>query len=409
CSGGSLDGGVCSTSNDCGGGTCNLVSLSGIAFADPMNGWAVGDANSATNMGTIVFTNDGGATWTVQSSNNTNPLYAVAAFNSATAWSVGGAGTRLDTTDGVTWQSQNPAPTNDLYGIAFPDATDGYAVGDFASIAQTTDGGNTWTTTPGILPTTADLFAVSSVDPFVAWVAGGNGTILRTGDGGLTWQSQTTNSTVLLFGIKFINGNSGWAVGEVDDNSGMGTILYTNDGSDNNALWTPQTSNSSQDLNAVAFVDQNNGWAVGNAGTIVNTTNGGTMWTAQNSRTTDDLYGIACVNSVNSTVCWAVGGTFDVASETQVILYTTDGGTTWSPQSSAYGDTLFAVAAVDTLTAWAVGDFGLILGTTDGGMTWTLQSSNMFNPLNAVAFLGSRNGWTAGDCGTILGTVSGGR
>ena len=403
CSGGNLDGNVCSTSNDCEGSPCNLVSLSAVAFTDALHGWVVGDVNDATNMGTIAQTSDGGDTWTVQSSNNTNGLFAVAAFNSTTAWSVGGAGTRLNTTDGMTWQAQNPGTTNALFGIAFATSTVGYAVGDFTTIVHTSDGGNTWQS-QAAQGVTADLFAVTSVDPFVAWVGGGNGTILLTTDGGVTWHQQTTNTTASLFGIKFINGNSGWAVGEVDDTSGMGTILHTDSGSDSSAVWAAQTSNVQQDLNAVAFVDQN-GWAVGDVGTIVHTTDGST-WVAQNSKTPDDLYGVACASA---SVCWVVGGTFNAASETQVILYTTDGGQTWSPQSSSYEDTLFAVAAVDQNTAWAVGDFGLILGTTDGGNTWTLQNSNVFDPLNAVAFVGSRNGWTAGDSGTILGTVSGGR
>jgi photosystem II stability/assembly factor-like uncharacterized protein len=52
------------------------------------------------------------------------------------------------------------------------------------------------------------------------------------------------------------------------------------------------------------------------------------------------------------------------------IFNTTDGGATWTAQTSGTSVTLQDVDFVDATTGWAVGDDGEILNTTDGGATW---------------------------------------
>jgi photosystem II stability/assembly factor-like uncharacterized protein len=77
-------------------------------------------------------------------------------------------------------------------------------------------------------------------------------------------------------------------------------------------------------LNSVKFISSTVGWTVGAYGTILYTTNGGTTWTSKSSGTTEDLMAISFVDANNG---WIVGweGT---------ILKTTDGGSTWNPQTS---------------------------------------------------------------------------
>ena len=59
-------------------------------------------------------------------------------------------------------------------------------------------------------------------------------------------------------------------------------------------------------LHGVSFTDANNGTAVGSStGTILRTTNGGTTWTSQTSGTTNDLYGVSFTDANTGT---AVGG-----------------------------------------------------------------------------------------------------
>src|SRR5215470_12244769 len=71
----------------------------------------------------------------------------------------------------------------------------------------------------------------------------------------------------------------------------------------------------------------------------------------------------------DSTRAWAVG-----AGGT--ILATTDGGKTWTPQTSGVAAALWSVHFhAEGQRGWAVGEGGTILATTDGGKTWTPQTS----------------------------------
>jgi hypothetical protein len=120
--------------------------------------------------------------------------------------------------------------------------------------------------------------------------------------------------------------------------------------------WTAQNSGTENWLFGVAFVDANTGWAVGDNGALRHTTDGGGTWTAQSSGTTMGLWGLAFVDSSDG---WAVG--YSVREDHGIILHTTDGGTAWSVQSNRMTTWLEGVAFVDANHGWAVGWGGTIL------------------------------------------------
>jgi len=307
------------------------------------------------------------------------------------------------------WELQNPAPTgDDLYGISFINQQQGWAVGGFGDILYTANGGSTWDFQSP--PSDADLYAVSFVDANNGWAVGNVdsttmlATIIHTVDGGITWTSQTSNTAQdeALYGVVFVGPMNGWAVGT------SGTIVVTADGGN---TWTPQASGTTQDLNGVGFAaDGQNGWAVGIAsgstspGTILHTTNGGGMWTAQTVGQIPvgtDLYAVAVIDQLHA---YIVG-------DNGTILQTVDGGATWTAQSSGTTALLLALSFIDPNTAWIVGDtdqnnMGTILHTVNGGGDWTQQPSLSTNPLFAVSFFGN-SGWAAGGGGTLLHTADG--
>jgi photosystem II stability/assembly factor-like uncharacterized protein len=55
-----------------------------------------------------------------------------------------------------------------------------------------------------------------------------------------------------------------------------------------------------------------------------------------------------------------------------------------------------------------VTDYAAILRTTDGGVTWTAQSSGTINFLFGVSFTDANTGTAVGGFGTILHTTTGG-
>jgi photosystem II stability/assembly factor-like uncharacterized protein len=68
--------------------------LNGVDMISPTEGWAVGD------VGTILHTSDGGATWANQASGTTEPLNAVRFLDASHGWAIGNV--MLWTDDGGT-------------------------------------------------------------------------------------------------------------------------------------------------------------------------------------------------------------------------------------------------------------------------------------------------------------------
>jgi photosystem II stability/assembly factor-like uncharacterized protein len=283
--------------------------LYGVSMTDANTGTVVGD------IGTIVRTTNGGATWVTQTSGTTAWLYGVSMANANTGTAVGDFGTILRTTDGgATWAAaQDSGTQNTLWGVSMADANTGTAVGEFGTIVRTTDGGATWVAQDS--GTTAWPLGVSMTHANTGTAVGEFGTILRTTDGGATWVTQDSGTQNALYGVSMANANTGTAVGD------FGTILRTTDGG---ATWVTQDSGTTAWLWGVSMADANTGTAVGAFGTIVRTTDGGANWVAQDSGTTAWLLGVSMTNANTGT---AVG-------ELGTILRTTDGGATWVTQTN---------------------------------------------------------------------------
>ena len=81
------------------------------------------------------------------------------------------------------------------------------------------------------------------------------------------------------------------------------------------------------------------------------------------------------------------------------ILRTTNGGTTWTSQTSGTTNELWGVSFTDANTGTAVGSEGTILRTTNGGTTWTSQTSGTTNQLFGVSFADANTGTAVGDGG----------
>ena len=80
-------------------------------------------------------------------------------------------------------------------------------------------------------------------------------------------------------------------------------------------------------LYGVYFTDANTGTATGDNWTIVRTTDGGDSWSIQSSGTTNTLYGVSFTDADYGTAVGSSG----------TIVRTTDGGNTWSSQTSEIG------------------------------------------------------------------------
>jgi len=166
--------------------------------------------------------------------------------------------------------------------------------------------------------------------------------------------------------------------------------------------WIAQSSGESgMRLVGVSCVSAMSCWAVGSWGTTVGTSNGGSTWSAESSGYSNWFYGVSCPTASR---CWAVtvGGN----------VYTTaNGGTTWSPQSSVSVRTsLWGVSCPTASNCWAVGQTGTIIDTGDAGTVWQQQASGTLNALYGItcAPASTSTCWSVGSAGTILATTNGG-
>ena len=105
------------------------------------------------------------------------------------------------------------------------------------------------------------------------------------------------------------------------------------------------------------------------------------------------------------------------AVTTQYVWATAPGGiiyrslnlSTWEKFRTPTVDDLYGVFFIDENRGWVTGSNGAILTTSDGGTTWSKQTSGTTAQLNAVNFLpDGRYGWIAGSNGLILSTDDGG-
>lgn len=275
-------------------------SLRGASFRDPLNGWIVGLA------GTILHTENGGDTWTVQNSSVTGDLYDVSFTDSSHGWIAGAAGIILHSTDsGSSWTSQQSGVNSSLRSLSFVSENKGWAAGDGGVIVHTDDGGDTWTgQNPG--GSSQILNTIEFIDENTGWAAGEGGTVIHTSDGGATWTDQSA-ATVALYGVSCLNADTAWISGQ------NGTILHTIDGG---ATWNSQTTGTTAALYSISFGDALNGWAVADSGQILYTDDGGLHWHSYTYNNANCLYSVFFLTP---DIGW-------IAGEGGTILHTSSGG-----------------------------------------------------------------------------------
>ncbi|MFC1951344.1 YCF48-related protein [Chloroflexota bacterium] len=241
--------------------------IDGLYFASATEGWFSAGA------GYIYHTTDGGANWTLQTSDTDQALYAIEFLaDGDTGVAVGFNGAVTNTTDGgATWTAETLTSTGGsqmLFGVELASNDVWYAVGKAGNFFKSTNGGDTWTNNPGVglgEEIAAEFFfdcaAPSATE---AYIGTQSGIIVKTADG-TTWTSIASSVTGAssVYAIDAIGAGKVWACG------GAGKLIYTEDGG---TTWNTKTTGMASNLRHLDFVAGEVGYVVGDGGAVFKVT-----------------------------------------------------------------------------------------------------------------------------------------
>jgi photosystem II stability/assembly factor-like uncharacterized protein len=261
--------------------TDTQCSFVGAAFVDAQRGWAVGaehNAYASGSGGVMLSTQDGGTTWKRAETPLLAGLRGIHAFTTehARAW-----GSRSSifpnslywTSDaGRGWNPFSGELSDEYVDVAFAGPQFGAAITRRGSVLSIVDRG----VRPARHPDTElrGLQRIRWCDEQHGVIVGDGGLVWLTDDGGQSWrESPTTVPRTIDFKALATKGAHVWAAGS------PGSVIWHS--ADRGATWESLATGHNVPLNAITFVDETHGWAVGALGVILATDDGGKTWRAQ--------------------------------------------------------------------------------------------------------------------------------
>lgn len=199
-----------------------------VKFFDAERGVAIGEATPAAPSG-VYATHDGGRQWQALPASDAGGWQTGDFIDPNTGAVAGAFGRFANVLERRVNLSPLATPTlRTMRAMRLAPPLGGWLVGDGGLVMTTRDLGRSWQTTVGALPNGVsdhfDFYGVAAHGAQV-WIVGAPGSrVLHSSDGGQTWDSVDTGHRAPLRAITFVDGEHGWAAGE------LGAILATGDG-----------------------------------------------------------------------------------------------------------------------------------------------------------------------------------
>lgn len=304
--------------------------------------------------------------------------------------------------------------------VIFVSPTEGWITTRDGNFLHTIDGGTNWVV---VDPSPNDTdFCFSDPSITMDWVGTTHGwnivtignmdsavgaAVYKTTNGGINWTRQVLSNEVGVLGIElqFTDVNHGWVL--LFSFTGLPKFLRTTDGG--------TTWNEFNGAGIFYFIDNNVGWAYSGAGPtgtepphkIMKTIDGGNNWSEQFNDSTAGTYEAMFFTDANHG--WIVG---DLGK----VLKTIDGGVNWTYVTNIFGGTSEKVRTVfflDANNGWipykrntGTSNEPIVYHTTDGGASWTIQSTPLgdnqgFNSIFSIYFWDLQTGWLSADWGRL--------
>jgi photosystem II stability/assembly factor-like uncharacterized protein len=402
--------------------------LTGVALLSQDSLVVVGYTTSgAYNPGIIRISTNGGQTWISKDKTPaTDPNYpgtygglnAVTLSNDGTYWAAGESGRVLVCSDkGMTWRYlPTPLGFNNqfLRTVSSFNGKNVLVGGSNGFLGGTSDAGSSWSMLNRDITDYSQLYDVVFHDSLNGVVVGDHASYV-TNNGGNSWTTYPFVERITLSRLSFVSSTNGWA---------DGWFLLTarlHKTTDGGKSWFDMSNGIDCPLQtSVFFLDDLTGWVCGCdegtptiVGRISHTTDGGLTWTTDRLPASVAAF-VFDIHFVGKTEGWAVGGRYSDTTNSQgavetVILLTSDGGNSWSPQTISSFGFLRSVRFANNQVGFAAGDNGILLKTTDGGNHWNLLVLPAFSGhLERVYAINDQVLYVCGTDGSIYSSFNGG-
>lgn len=261
-----------------------------------------------------------------------------------------------------------------------------------------------------------DIYMVNAK---VGYAVSGDGKIVKTTDGGENWNLILQSSGIYCRSVEFINESKGF-VGGFSQSGGTTNILRRT--TDGGATWTDLTTlidpKARKGICGLAVADNNTIYGGGNwyqdSAYLIKSFDGGNTWSFIDMH--NYASSIIDMYFLNKDTGFVTGRGLKPL-QTAVILYTTDGGVSWSYQfqNGTPSEYCWKIQKLTNRIYYAsIEDMTnvppKILRSVDGGMTWTILkvSPNSYN-IEGVGFIDPLHGWTGGGQRRSFETKDGGK
>jgi photosystem II stability/assembly factor-like uncharacterized protein len=363
-------------------------------------------------------------------------------FAGGRGYAAGAFGTLLRTDDqGATWSGITTGIVNDLTTVDAVDANT-VIIGGGCSARRSDDGGGTFHRlpfTPSELSCSSPIKAISFASTTAGFLLLEDGTLLATADGGTSFSRRTAIPGTTAAGgggasaqaVFFTSDTAGFAV---THQPGNGKLYRTVDGGN---TWNPVASGP---FDSLWFADANTGYAVGDSNLLYSTLNGGATWTAQPlaGASPSTLRTISCVGTTcligtaegTRLIRTVDGGATGVdvspsshkvfaaafasptravaAGENGTTVVSNDAGATFSPVGGGIQGPFERLSATSPSVAFATGPHGTLAKTTDTGQSWSDVGVATSAAVIDASFPTPTTGFALDDAGSLLKTVNGG-